>query len=99
MGEKMEESLGHFSVDLDGRFSSIRTSETNLGNFVCDIMMAATNADVAILNSGTLRSDQIHEAGDFKMRDLMTVLPMLDPLLVLEISGLYSLSLYTYCTS
>lgn len=88
VGEKMEESLGTFSVDLDGRFSSIRTSETNLGNFVCDIMMAATNADVALLNSGTLRSDRIHSAGDFKMRDLMTVLPMLDPLLVLEITGM-----------
>ncbi|XP_037787180.1 mannosylglucosyl-3-phosphoglycerate phosphatase-like isoform X2 [Penaeus monodon] len=87
VGEKMEEPLGTFSVDLDGRFSSIRTSETNLGNFVCDIMMAATNADVAILNSGTLRSDRIHSAGEFKMRDLMTVLPMLDPLLVIEITG------------
>lgn len=86
----MEEPLGTFSVDLDGRFSSIRTSETNLGNFVCDIMMAATNADVAILNSGTLRSDRIHSAGEFKMRDLMTVLPMLDPLLVIEITGKFS---------
>ncbi|KAK8759231.1 hypothetical protein V5799_003137, partial [Amblyomma americanum] len=28
---KMEEVIGHFAVDLDGRFSSIRTSETNLG--------------------------------------------------------------------
>jgi len=26
--------LGEFQVDLDGRFSSIRTGETNLGNFV-----------------------------------------------------------------
>ncbi|KAF2359498.1 Calcineurin-like phosphoesterase domain ApaH type, partial [Trinorchestia longiramus] len=54
---KMDEVLGNFSVDLDGRFSSIRTCETNLGNFICDVMLAACNADVAVLNSGTLRSD------------------------------------------
>lgn len=83
----MDEILGNFSVQLDGRFSSIRTSETNLGNFICDIMMAACNGDVAILNSGTLRSDRIHEKGEFTMRDLMTILPMLDPLLVLGITG------------
>lgn len=35
----MEEVLGEFSVPLDGLFSSIRTSETNLGNFICDIMV------------------------------------------------------------
>jgi len=52
--------LGEFQVDLDGRFSSIRASETNLGNFVTDIMVAALNADFALLNSGTLRSDQVN---------------------------------------
>ncbi|XP_069950309.1 mannosylglucosyl-3-phosphoglycerate phosphatase isoform X3 [Cherax quadricarinatus] len=87
VGEKMEETLGTFSVELDGRFSSIRTQETNLGNFICDIIMAACNGDVAVINSGTLRSDRIHPAGDFRMRDLMTVLPMLDPLLVLGVTG------------
>ncbi len=51
----MVRELGEFEVDLDGRFSAVRTSETNLGNFVCDVMVAATHADFALLNSGTLR--------------------------------------------
>ncbi|XP_018022748.1 mannosylglucosyl-3-phosphoglycerate phosphatase isoform X2 [Hyalella azteca] len=84
---KMDEVLGSFSVDLDGKFSSIRTCETNLGNFICDVMLAACNADVAVLNSGTLRSDRLHPAGQFCMRDLMTVLPMLDSLCVLQVTG------------
>ena len=87
MQEKMDEELGTFAVDLDGRFSSIRTSETNLGNFVCDILMAACNADICLLNSGTFRSDKIHPAGKFYMRDLMSVLPMLDSMIVVEITG------------
>ena len=55
MDAEMCKELGEFEVDLDGRFSSIRTMETNLGTFICDIMVAATNADFALLNSGTLR--------------------------------------------
>lgn len=31
---KMDEVLGCFSVPLDGRFTSIRTVESNLGNWV-----------------------------------------------------------------
>ena len=87
VGNKMDEILGEFSVTLDGKFSSIRTSETNLGNFICDVMLAACEADIAILNSGTLRSDREHPAGKFSMRDLMTILPMLDEMCVVKISG------------
>lgn len=84
---KMDTLLGHFGCDLDGRFASIRTRETNLGNFVCDIMLASTHSDLAILNSGTLRSDRIHPKGPFTLRDLVTIMPYMDPLIVLNATG------------
>ena len=31
-------------------------------------MVAALNADCALLNSGTLRSDELHKAGEFSLR-------------------------------
>jgi len=31
LGQKMEEELGLMHVDLDGRFSTVRTKESNLG--------------------------------------------------------------------
>lgn len=85
--ERMDEVLGNFSVELEGRFEKIRTSETNLGDWVCDVVLSATGADVVILNSGTFRSDQVHPAGPFKMRDLVNIVPMHDPLVVLEVNG------------
>lgn len=85
--EKMGKVLGQFNCPLDGRFSSIRRYETNLGNFVTDIMLASTHADLAILNSGTLRSDRIHPRGDFTMRDLYNILGYIDPIAVLDASG------------
>ncbi|KAG1650224.1 Trifunctional nucleotide phosphoesterase protein YfkN [Nymphon striatum] len=84
---RLDDVLGYFSTELDGRFSNIRTSETNLGNFVCDIMLSCTHSDLAILNSGTFRSDQIHPSGDLKLRELLTILPMMDSLIVLEATG------------
>ena len=65
---KMSEQLGELSTVMDGRFSSVRTRETNLGNLVTDIMVAALSADCALLNSGTLRSDTEHPEGAFYLR-------------------------------
>lgn len=45
------------------------------------------NCDVVLINSGTFRSDRIHEAGPFTHRDLRQVLPYLDPMVVIEITG------------
>ncbi|XP_078365023.1 uncharacterized protein LOC144649408 isoform X1 [Oculina patagonica] len=87
MNDMMEEVIGEVEVELDGRFSSIRTKETNLGNFVTDIIQNVTEVDCVILNSGTLRSDTIHHPGKFKMKDLSSILPMSDVLVVLELTG------------
>lgn len=86
--DKLDEVLGCFAVPLDGRFSSVRTSETNLGNWICDVVLAATNADCVIINSGTLRSDTVHAAGDFTIGDLIHVIPMMDPLVVISVTGI-----------
>ena len=99
----MTEVLGELGCTLDGRFSSVRTAETNLGNLVTDIMVAAVGAECAILNSGTLRSDTLHPEGDFLLRvgnnvsvfaficyhpqDLLTILPMLDALVLVSVDG------------
>jgi 5'-nucleotidase len=51
-------------------------------------MVAATNADFAVLNSGTLRSDAIQTAGPFFLKDLLNILPMNDPLMLLQLTGI-----------
>ncbi|KAK9892293.1 hypothetical protein WA026_019098 [Henosepilachna vigintioctopunctata] len=84
---KMDDVLGCFAVPLDGLFKTVRTSESNLGNWVCDVVLAATGADLVILNSGTFRSDQVHPAGDFTMRDLTNIIPMREPIVVLKVTG------------
>ena len=60
--------IGETATELDGRFSTVRLKESNLGNWVADIWRAAARADIALLNSGTLRSDCLHAAGPLTMK-------------------------------
>ena len=68
-------TLTSIECDLEGRFSRIRTGETNLGNLVTDIMRQATRSEIALLNSGTFRSDAVHEAGAFRVKVSSTPIP------------------------
>lgn len=63
----LQEEIGIIDCDLEGRFACVRTGECNLGNLITDIMRRATRADIALLNSGTMRSDAVHEKGVFRM--------------------------------
>ena len=58
----------------------------DLGNFVCDIMVASTEADFALLNAGTFRSDTLHPSGPFTMKDLLLVLPFISPMVLIEVT-------------
>lgn len=52
MLERMSEVIGHTYVDLDGRFNTVRTRESNLGNLLCDCVRNAAGVDVVLINGG-----------------------------------------------
>lgn len=83
----MGKVIGKTMVDLDARFSEIRTKETNVANFFASVMASATDADIGLLNSGSIRADRIIEKGEMKMSDLAEMIPMADPMAVVEITG------------
>lgn len=83
----LDEQLGVINTSMDGRSDSVRQFETNLGNFLCDIILSAVSAECAILNGGSLRSNSIHPAGVFKRRDLRSILPFGSELIVVSMTG------------
>lgn len=87
LDRQLDVILGEVKVDLDGRFDLIRKQETNLGNFICDIILSRVDADCCLLNGGSFRSDTIHPKGQFKIRDLKSILPFEDNLVVIEVTG------------
>lgn len=69
---KRDERLGHGGGDLIASFArmdgpprfdateaSIRTRSTNFGNFVADAVKSATGADIALINAGCIRNDDV----------------------------------------
>jgi 5'-nucleotidase len=64
--------VGEAALPLDGREVIIRNDESNLGNFIVDQMRTAFGnppADLAFVNSGTLRLDDFI-AGDINFEDI-----------------------------
>lgn len=85
--KQLDKILGYINAPLEGRTDIIRKQESNLGNFLCDIMLNNTNADCALLNSGAMRSDCVHPPGEFKARDLRNILSFESEIIVLYVTG------------
>jgi len=79
----LEEVIGEALVDLQAQGS--RMQETNLGNFVADILREETKADAALINGGGLRDDILK--GPIRGRDLLSVLPFRNFPLSFKVKG------------
>jgi 5'-nucleotidase len=84
---KLEMPMGHTTVPLDGRFTTVRRAESNLGNFICDLMRFYYTTDCAIMAAGTIRGDQVYPPGVLKIRDIMNCFPFEDPVICLRVTG------------
>lgn len=58
-----EKVIATTTFDIDGRDAVNRAKESALGDLVTDAMRIGTGADVAVMNSGTMRIDDILAAG------------------------------------
>jgi 5'-nucleotidase len=84
---KLEKPIGYTAAPLDARFRTVRLQESNIGNFVCDLMRFYYQADCCIMAAGTIRGDQIYPPGVLKLKDLMNCFPFEDPVVVLKVKG------------
>ena len=63
INKKLDVQTSYIDVELEGRFSRIRTQETNLGNLTADIIRSEYKTDFGLMNSGEIRADRIYEKG------------------------------------
>lgn len=59
--------------------------ESNLGNLLADILQEVSGADIAVMNSGSLRAD--FNPGDVTAEDVLNVYPFIGKFHVVEIDG------------
>jgi hypothetical protein len=84
---KLDKPIGYTAAPLDARFTTVRTKESNMGNFVCDLMRYYYEADCCIMASGTIRGDQIYPPGVLRLKDLINCFPFEDPVVVMKVTG------------
>ncbi|MER3430500.1 MAG: bifunctional metallophosphatase/5'-nucleotidase [Blastocatellia bacterium] len=85
--EKLGERVGATSVILDALSLHVRTKETNIGDFIADAYRKAVDADVAIVNGGSIRADLTYNPGPLTKRDVLSILPFNNPIVKIRISG------------
>ncbi len=73
-----ERTVGRTVAPIDPDASLSRRRESMLGDLVSDAIRAGTGADIALLNSGTLRLDEIIPAGPVTNHHLEAILPFPD---------------------
>ncbi|MCX5846947.1 MAG: bifunctional UDP-sugar hydrolase/5'-nucleotidase [Deltaproteobacteria bacterium] len=73
--------VGETSIDLVRHHQQ----ESNVGNLVCDAMKETTNADIAFLNSGGIRTNI--PRGKITMEQVFTLLPFDDALVTMNLTG------------
>jgi 5'-nucleotidase/UDP-sugar diphosphatase len=79
----MNETIGEAGVDLDGE--NVRTKETNLGDYIADIMKNASGADIALINGGGIRTSI--KKGEVKVKDVYSVLPFDNYIVAIKLTG------------
>lgn len=87
LNESLSEVIGKTSVALDARASTVRFTESNLGNFLADIYRESLDSDTALVNGGSIRSDAVYGPGDLSKKDILTILPFENTLVKVRITG------------
>jgi 5'-nucleotidase len=80
-----ERQVGRTAVPIDARDVAGRRQESLLGDLVTDAMRAGTRADVALLNAGTLRLDDVIRPGPLTNYQLESIFLFADETRVLSV--------------
>ncbi|WP_448206304.1 bifunctional metallophosphatase/5'-nucleotidase [Azospirillum sp. sgz302134] len=80
--------VGLLDTPMDTRRESVRGGENAFGNAVADALRAAMEADVALMNGGSIRGDRQYAAGTvLTRRDIQTEFPFHDTAVLVEVTG------------
>ena len=88
---KIDEIMNKVIGKIDQDYRNEYYEESGLGNFICNTIKDKSGADIALQNSGGIRSDL--KKGNFTIRMLHDILPFDNDIILLKLKGdmLYSI--------
>ncbi|WP_256297220.1 bifunctional metallophosphatase/5'-nucleotidase [Haloarchaeobius salinus] len=87
LSDRLDEVIGETEVPLDAREDVLRAEESNMGNYVADVVRENGDADVALQNGGGIRTDTEYPAGDVTRRMIQSMLPFGNVFVSVRIDG------------
>src|SRR5207244_1323561 len=78
---------GRTAVELEAHSGKLTTEETNLGDFVADVMRERLQSDVGLVNGGAIRGNRTVPVGPLTRRDVGSLLPFANVVMKLEMTG------------
>jgi len=87
LDRELDAVVGKSRVPLEARSATLRTEETNLGDFVADALRERLGTDVAVINGGAIRTNRTVPPGPLTRRDVLSLLPFTDMVVKLELRG------------
>lgn len=86
--ESLSEGIGSTTVPLDVQKKTLRTGETNAGDYVMDTVRGnVPGVDIALINSGSIRGDCIIPAGDISYLTLNKLFPYENGIVTVQMTG------------
>ena len=85
--KELQNTIGWSGVDLEARDEFLRKQETNFGNLLADLMRTEYQTDFAIVNTGSIRLNQLIPAGAITAKTLQSIFPFPDTMVVLKMPG------------
>jgi 5'-nucleotidase/UDP-sugar diphosphatase len=79
----LNETIGEAALDLDGQ--NTRKRETNLGNFLADIVRSTAGAEAAIIGGGSIRTSM--KKGAIKVKNVYAVSPFNNYIVAIRLTG------------
>ncbi|WP_340678445.1 bifunctional metallophosphatase/5'-nucleotidase [Paraglaciecola sp.] len=80
--------IGVLTQSISSDKKLIRTEETVFGNFIADALKETAQAEIALMNGGSIRGDRIYQANTTLTRgDIIRELPFRSHLAVVSVSG------------
>jgi 5'-nucleotidase len=87
VNKKLDIEACYADVELEGRFNRLRTQETNLGNWMADLVRSEFQTDFGLSNGGSMRANQVFSRGALTFRFLSSCLPMIDQIVRFKLTG------------
>ncbi len=80
-------TIGYTDVELETRFVKIRYQETNMLNFYTDLIKIEYDTEIAFINSGMVRADELLSSGAITYQTINKIFAIPDLLVSLYITG------------